>query len=196
MRAQVREARAQRGGVIRRWFSSQVSGYRLELILGYLALMGFGSTAIRAGIPVFVLSTNDPYAWAVIVGSLITLGGLIAAIGAVRAGEEPVTNFIRRFNWIEIVGTTLLMTAVGGYAVVLMFYGFVYDDLGRQTIGSAMVALAIRPTVRLVWLIFRPGVIHTTRAGAWLGKHSRRIFGGKVSDGGTPAAGAKGDQEP
>lgn len=154
------EAAVERSGWFRKWASSQVAGYRLELILGYLALMFFGWSAIVAGIPLFQITTPDPYGWAVFAGVTILLGGLVSGAGATRAGEEPQTRTIRVFNRVELAGTIMLCLMLGGYAASLLWYGyFIVDDPGRQTIGAAMTALAVRPGVRMVWLIFRPGKV-------------------------------------
>lgn len=158
MRQRLRAAQAGSGLAVAfgRWSRSQVAGYRVELVARYVSVMFFGITAIRAGIPIFQLTTPDPYGWATVAGVAILSGGLIAGIGATRAGEEPARSIVRIFNWVEFVGAAILTLSLGVYAASLLVYGVHYDDLGRQTIGTAMAALATGPAVRMVWLIFRP----------------------------------------
>lgn len=187
MRAQVREAKGGPWAWLSKWSRSQVAGYRLELIFGYLGIMFFGWTAIQAGIPLFKLTTPDPYGWALAAGILVFAGGVIAGAGAARAGEEPVTRAVRVFNLIETVGTGLLFLVLGVYAVSLLVYGYTYGDSGRQTIGAAMSALAATRGVRMAWLIFHPAKVRK----ATLGNALMSAVSDKVSETGT-----KGDQEP
>jgi len=86
----------------------------------------------------------------------VILGGLVAAIGAVRAGDDPVRRDVRVFNWIELIGSILLFLTIGGYATVLLILGYGFGDDGQVAIGSGFVALGIHPAIRMVWLIFRP----------------------------------------
>lgn len=167
----------------RKWGSSQVAGYRLELVLGYLGMMFFGWTAIVAGVPLFALTTPDPYGWAVLAGVMILVGGVIGGAGATRAGEEPVTRMVQQFNRAELLGTILLFLSVGLYAVSLLVYGYLINfDPGRQTIGAAMTALSIRPGVRMVWLIFHPGRVKESVIGeAIQSALSKRADAGEVA---------------
>lgn len=176
------EDAATRQGWFKKWATSQVAGYRLELIVGYLTLMLFGGAAIAAGIPVFSFTT--PAGFAPIWGAAVIVGGFVSAIGALRAGEEPQTRTIRVFNGIELGGTIALFLTLSTYAVILILIGngafaaqrVASDDtattlanLARVAVGCAILALASHPTVRMVWLFFRPGKILT-------------IFHGEVSE--------------
>ncbi|HEY4267854.1 MAG TPA: hypothetical protein VGM94_06650 [Galbitalea sp.] len=158
-----------------RWATSQVAGYRMELIVGYLTLVVFGGAAVAAGIPIFSFTT--PAGFTPIWGSLVMVGGLVAAIGALRAGEVPLTRTIKVFNWIELWGTVALFLALTFYAGLLIIIGsgafseqrIASDDtathlanLARVAVGCAILALSSHPTVRMVWLFFRPGKILTT----------------------------------
>lgn len=168
------EERVARGSWLKRWATSQVAGYRLELIVGYLTLIMFGWSAILAGIPVFAFTT--PEGFAPIWGATVMVFALVAAIGAIRAGEEPETASVRVFNRIELTGTIALFLLLGVYAAILILIGndFFADarevsvdtatataNLGRIAVGTAIVALASHPTVRMLWLIFRPGKVMT-----------------------------------
>lgn len=182
------EQSATKQGWFKRWASSQVAGYRMELIIGYLTLMLFGGAAIAAGIPIFSFTT--PEGFTPIWGSAIILGGLVAAAGALRAGEEVAIRdpkhptaleirfqkVIRVFNRLELAGTITLFLMLGTYSVLLLMIGngafqdqrLASDDtatqlanLGRIAVGCAILSLGSHPTVRMVWLIFRPGKILT-----------------------------------
>lgn len=145
-------------GWFKRWASSQVAGYRLELIIGYLTVMFFGGSAIAAGIPVFSFTT--PAGWTPIWGSVVVVAGLVAAVGALRAGEEPQTKLIRVFNRIELGGAIGLFLTLGAYATILLLVGygvFGPGDVNRVAGGAGFTALAAHPAIRMVWLIFRPG---------------------------------------
>jgi hypothetical protein len=142
-------------GVFYRWASSQVAAYRLGLVLGYVGMVYFGSHAFFAGIVAFTFTT--PWAfWTPVWASLVILGGLVAAIGAIRAGTEPITREVRIFNRIELTGSTILFVTLTIYAGVLLTLGYGFGDSGRASVGSGFVALGIQPAVRMVWLIFRP----------------------------------------
>jgi hypothetical protein len=169
-------------GWFKKWATSQVAGYRLELIVGYLTLMLFGGAAVAAGIPVFSFTT--PAGFAPIWGTLVIVGGFVSAVGALRAGEEPQTRTVRVFNGIELGGTIALFLTLTTYAVILILIGngafaaerVASDDtattianLARVAVGCAIIALASHPTVRMVWLFFRPGKILT-------------VFHGEVSE--------------
>lgn len=140
--------------VFRKWAKSQVSAYRLGLVIGYLATIYFGAAAFVAGIPAFTTTGSGnitPY-WS----SLVCVGGFIAAIGAIKAGGEPVTLTVLRFGRIEMVGAILLFLTLGTYAAVLLVIGYGYGDTSRAAIGAGFVALGVHPAVRMIWLIFRP----------------------------------------
>lgn len=136
------------------WASSQVAAYRVGLVLGYIAMMYFGAQAFYAGIPTFTFTTPEGYTpiWA----TAVVLGGLIGGIGSTKAGAEPLTPIIKRYNMIELVGSVLLFLTLGTYAALLLVIGYGYGDAGRSSIGAGFVALGIPATVRMLWLIFRP----------------------------------------
>ena len=142
--------------LVRGWASSQVATYRVSLVLGYLAMMYFGGSAFVAGIPVFQLTTPDPASFNVVWSSIVIVGGLVAGIGAIRAGTEPVTREVRVFNRIELVGSTLLFVTLFTYAGLLLTLGYTQGDNGRATVGAGFVALGIHPFIRMLWLTFRP----------------------------------------
>lgn len=147
------------------WASSQVAAYRMGLVLGYIAMMYFGASAFIAGIPTFQFTT--PYGWTPIWASAIVVGGLVAGVGSLKAGSEPIDKEIRVYNWIELIGTLLLFLTLGTYAAVLLIIGYGYGDAGRSSVGAGFVALGIQPTIRMLWLIFRPRFLAAARhAGA------------------------------
>lgn len=139
---------------LKQWASSQVAAYRAGLVLNYLALIFFGASAFGAGIPVFVFTTPD--GWTPIWSMAVVLGALVGAVGALKAGTEPVTREIRAFNRIELVGSVILFLTLGTYACVLLIVGYGFGDLGRISSGAGYIALGVNPAVRMVWLIFRP----------------------------------------
>lgn len=145
------------GASFKKWAASQVAAYRVGLVLSYFAMMYFGASAVVAGIPVFTFTAPEGYTpiW----GSAVILGGLVASIGSLKAGTEPVTKEIKVFNRIELVGSMLLFLTLGTYAVTLLIIGYGYADPGRASVGSGFVALGVGPTVRMMWLIFRPRFI-------------------------------------
>lgn len=136
------------------WSRSQVTAYRLGLVLGYIGMIYFGSQAFIAGLPAFEIGA--PQGWTPIWSSVVMIGGLIAAIGAIRAGEDPATPEVRRFNRLELGGSIALFLTLGCYAAVLLILGYGFGDVARTAVGSGFVALGIQPAVRMVWLIFRP----------------------------------------
>jgi len=136
------------------WARSQVTAYRIGLVLGYLATIYFGVSSFVAGLPAFVVTA--PSWWTPIWASVVVVGGFIAAIGAIRAGSEPVTQSVTRFNRIELVGTVMLFLTLGTYAAVLLILGYYFGDTSRSAVGSGFVALGVHPAVRMIWLIFRP----------------------------------------
>lgn len=140
--------------VFRGWISSQVAAYRVGLVLGYLAMIYFGTSAYITGIQTFQFTT--PEDWTPIWSSVVVLGGLIGSIGSLRAGTEPANRHIRIFNRIELVGAIMLFLTLGTYAALLLIIGYGYGDGGRASAGAGFVALGIHPTVRMLWLIFRP----------------------------------------
>lgn len=142
---------------LKQWASSQVSAYRAGLVLNYLALIFFGASAFNAGIPVFTFTTPD--GWTPIWSMAVVIGGFVGAIGALKAGTEPITREVRVFNRIELVGAIILFLTLGTYASVLLFIGYGFGDLGRMSAGAGFVALGVNPAVRMVWLIFRPRLI-------------------------------------
>lgn len=142
------------GVSLRAWASSQVAAYRVGLVMGYVVMMYFGTSAFIAGIPVFEFTT--PEGWTPVWAGAVTVGGLIAGIGAIKAGTEPLTREIRVFNRIELVGAILLFLTLFTYAFILLLIGYQYGDAGRASVGAGFVALGVHPTVRMLWLIFRP----------------------------------------
>lgn len=143
--------------LFRDWASSQVAAYRVGLVLGYLAMVYFGTSAFIAGIPSFEFTT--PRGWTPIWASMVVVGGLIGGIGSLRAGTEPLTREIRVFNRIELAGAILLFLTLSTYATILLILGYGYGDAGRSSIGAGFVALGIHPSVRMVWLVFRPRLL-------------------------------------
>jgi len=143
---------------MREWASSQVSAYRVGLVLSYLVMMYFGTSAFIAGIPVFTFTT--PEGWTPIWATVVVVAGFVAGVGAIRAGAEPVTREVRIFNRIELTGAILLFLTLGTYAALLLIISYGYGDLARASIGAGFVALGINPTVRMLWLIFRPRFLH------------------------------------
>lgn len=140
-----------------RWALSQVAAYRFGLILSYIGMIYFGFSAFSAGIPVFDFTA--PQGWTPVWSSIVMIGGLVAAIGSLRAGEEPITPTIKRFNRTELVGSILLFLTLGVYAFIMLYLGYGYGELSRQAIGAGFVALGIHPSIRMIWLIFRPRFI-------------------------------------
>ena len=140
--------------LFRDWASSQVAAYRVGLVLGYLAMMYFGTSAFIAGIPTFEFTT--PRGWTPIWSAVVVIGGLIGGIGSLRAGTEPLTREVRVFNRIELTGAILLFLTLSTYATVLLILGYGYGDAGRSSVGAGFVALGIHPSVRMIWLSFRP----------------------------------------
>lgn len=136
------------------WAGSQVAAYRIGLVLGYLAMMYFGGQAFYAGIPTFTFTTPEGFTpiWA----TAVVLGGLIGAIGGIRAGTEPTTKQVRVFNGIELTGSILLFLTLGTYAAVLLVIGYGYGDAARSSIGAGFVALGVPHFIRMLWLILRP----------------------------------------
>jgi|GEM_PF-2947201 len=142
---------------LKEWASSQVSAYRIGLVLGYVAMIYFGTSALVAGIPAFQIAA--PEWWTPVWAWTVMLGGLVAGIGAIRAGAEPITREVRIFNWIELFGAIALFLTIGGYAVMLLILGYVYGDEARASVGSGFFALSVHPAVRVFWLILRPRFI-------------------------------------
>lgn len=142
---------------LREWAGSQVAAYRVGLLLGYLAMIYFGISAFLADVPTFESTT--PEGWTPIWSVAVVLGGLVAAFGSLRAGAEPITPKVRRFNRIELTGAITLFLTLGTYAALLLILGYVFGDPGRATVGAGFVALGVHPTIRMFWLIFRPRFI-------------------------------------
>jgi len=140
-----------------RWALSQVAAYRYGLVLTYVGMIYFGASAFAAGIPVFDITA--PHGWTPVWSSVVMVGGFIAAIGSLRAGEEPITKVIKRFNRTELVGSIMLFLTLGTYAFVMLYLGYGHADISRQAVGAGFVALGIHPTIRMIWLIFRPRFI-------------------------------------
>jgi hypothetical protein len=138
----------------REWASSQVAAYRVGLLLSYLSMMYFGGTSFYAGIPTFQFTT--PEGWTPIWATGVVIGGFVGAIGSLKAGAEPLTKSVRRFNRTELTGAILLFLTLGTYAAILLTVGYGYGDPGRTSIGSGFVALGVAPAIRMIWLIFRP----------------------------------------
>ena len=152
------------GVAFRSWASSQVSAYRVGLVLGYFAMTFFGASAFIAGIPTFKFTTPEGFTpiWA----AAVVLGGLIGSIGSLRAGTEPATKEVRVFNGIELTGAILLFITLGTYAIILLIIGYGFygpPDAGRSSIGAGFIALGVHPTVRMLWLAFRPRFIALNR---------------------------------
>jgi hypothetical protein len=141
---------------IRDWSVSQVSAYRVGLVAGYVAMIYFGASALVAGIPVFSITTPDPLMWTRGWAIAVILGGLVAGIGAIRAGAEPATREVKIFNGIELAGSITLFIALGSYSAMLLILGYGYGDATRASIGAGFFALGIHPAVRMLWLILRP----------------------------------------
>jgi hypothetical protein len=139
---------------LKEWASSQVSAYRVGLVMGYIAMMYYGTSAFIAGVPVFIFTA--PQWWTPVWSLTVIAGGLVAGIGAIRAGAEPVTREVKIYNRIELVGSIMLFITLGSYAVLLLIIGYGYGDAGRASVGAGFVALGIHPAVRMLWLIFRP----------------------------------------
>jgi hypothetical protein len=142
------------GGLFRMWARGQVAAYRIGLVLGYLSMIYFGTSAFIAGVPTFDITA--PRGWTPIWSVIVVVGGLTAAIGAIRAGTEPVTREIRIFNRIELGGAIALFLTLGTYAVLLLILGYGFGDAARAASGAGFMALGVHPAVRMVWLIFRP----------------------------------------
>lgn len=152
------------GNVFKQWAGSQVAAYRFGLVLCYLGTIYFGISAVVAGIPAFEFTT--PNGWTPIWASVLILGGFSAAIGAIRAGEEPVTREVRVFNRIELGGAIALFLTLGGYAAVLHILGYQFGDTNRVAAGAGFLALSLQPAVRMIWLFFRPSKSSSTSTGA------------------------------
>jgi len=142
---------------LREWAGSQVAAYRIGLLLGYLAMIYFGTSAFLADMPTFRITA--PEGWTPVWATVVVFGGLIAAIGSIKAGAEPITKEVRRFNRIELTGAVMLFLTLGTYATLLLILGYGYGDAGRASIGAGFVALGVHPTIRMFWLIFRPRFI-------------------------------------
>lgn len=140
-------------GFFSAWAKSQVTAYRLGLVLSYVATTGIGAVALVNGIPAFEITT--PEWWTLIWSLAVILGGVVAAVGAIHAGETPSTLQVRTFNRIELAGSIALFLAMTGYAAVLLVLGYGYGDTSRASSGAVFVALGVAPAVRMVWLIFR-----------------------------------------
>lgn len=157
---------------IKTWASSQVAAYRVGLVLSYVAMMYFGASALMAGVPAFDVTT--PEGWTPIWSSVVILGGMIGAVGSLRAGAEPITREVKIFNAIETTGAIMLFLALGTYAAVLLILGFGYSSPGRVSGGAGFIALGINPTVRMLWLTFRPRFLalnnrmHHIKTGSYL----------------------------
>jgi len=142
------------------WASSHVAAYRVGLFLSYVSMMYFGTSAFIAGIPTFEFTT--PEGWTPIWSASVVLGGFVGALGSLKAGAEPLTIEVRLFNRIELTGAILLFLTLGTYAALLLILGYGYGDTGRASVGAGFFALAINPTVRMIWLIFRPRFLRMT----------------------------------
>lgn len=145
--------------LLREWAGSQVAAYRVGLLLGYVGIVYFGATSFVAGIPVFEFTTPDPSTWTPIWATAVVIGGLIGAMGSIRAGSEPLTREVRVFNRIELVGAIALFLTLGGYAGVLLYVGYGFHDAGRQAVGAGFVALGVPFAIRMLWLLFRPRLL-------------------------------------
>lgn len=140
--------------MLKEWASSQVAAYRVGLFLGYIIMIYFGFSALVAGIPIFEFTT--PEGWTPIWASAVIVGSLVAAAGSIRAGSEPVTKEVRVFNGVELFGAITLFLTLGSYATLLLIFGYALGDDNRVAVGAGFVALGIPPTIRMLWLIFRP----------------------------------------
>ena len=149
------------GGLFKRWARGQVAAYRIGLVVGYLAMIYFGMSAFVAGVPTFEITT--PRGWVPIWSMIVVVGGLVAAIGAIKAGTEPVTREVRVFNRIELGGAIALFLTLGTYAVYLLVLGYLFSSADRAATGAGFMALGVHPAVRMVWLIFRPRVPKPTK---------------------------------
>jgi energy-converting hydrogenase Eha subunit E len=137
-----------------RWARSQVAAYRIGMVLMYLAIIYFGGTSFSFGVPLWEIAA--PIGWSKIWAAVVMVGGLVAAIGATRAGDEPLTQTIRVFNRVELVGAVLLFLALSSYSMSLLYYGYLLHDDARATVGSGFFALGIHPAARMTWLLLRP----------------------------------------
>ena len=122
----------------------------------------FGASALIAGIPTFEFTT--PMGWTPVWATAVILGGLIGGLGSIRAGSEPVTRAVRVYNRIELAGAILLFLTLGTYATLLLIIGYGFGDAGRASIGAGFIALGMHPTVRMIWLIFRPRFVAMAHA--------------------------------
>jgi hypothetical protein len=137
-----------------RWARSQVAAYRLGMVLMYLAIIYFGGTSFSFGVPLWEIAA--PAGWSKLWSAVVMIGGMIAAVGATRAGHEPLTQTIRIFNRVELVGAIMLFLALSSYSGSLLYYGYFLSDDARATVGSGFLALGIHPATRMAWLLLYP----------------------------------------
>jgi len=137
------------------WLTTQIAAYRLGLVLGYLALIWFAATAIIAGIPVFRITA--PESWTPLWAGALAVGGFIAAIGSLRAGEDRALRITRVFNNIELIGAILVTITLMAYAGSLLWVAFVEGSISRQSVGSGFTALLVPNLVRMVYLLVQLG---------------------------------------
>lgn len=149
-----RGPRPKKNSMFSNWAKSQVAAYRVGLMLTYIGTIYFGTSAFVAGIPAFTITA--PEGWTPVWASAVVAGGLISAVGSIRAGTEPVTREVRVFNRVELLGSILLFLTLGSYAAVLLTLGYLFGDTNRIAVGAGFVALGVHPAVRMVWLLFRP----------------------------------------
>lgn len=129
------------------WAWSPISAYRVGLTLTYAATVYFGVSAIVAGVPAFTIAA--PNGWTPIWGSVLVLGGAVAAIGS--------TSSSKRFELVETFGAAALFLTLGGYSGTLLTLAYGAGDSNRAAIGAGFLALGIPSFVRLLWLLTQLG---------------------------------------
>ncbi len=130
-----------------RWAWSPISAYRLGLTLGYVAMVYFGAQSFFAGVPAFTIAA--PEGWTPIWASILTLGGIVAAIGSAASSKA--------FERVETVGAWVLLLTLGTYAFTLLVLAYGIGDQTRAAAGAGFVALGVQPLVRLLWLMSQLG---------------------------------------
>lgn len=141
------EAMSRRWALFERWALSQVYAYRVGLTAGYVATVYFGLSALVAGVPAFDLAA--PEGWTPIWGTLLIVGGVVAAAGSLSDSK--------RFRRVELIGAVFLFLTLGGYAGTLLWLAYGTGDTARAAAGAGFVALGIHPLVRLAWLLSQLG---------------------------------------
>jgi hypothetical protein len=137
------------------WAWGSILAFRITLTLYYAFLVYFGGAAFTAGLPAF-RDTAPPW-WETCVAIAVTVGGVLATIGSVRAGGDPGRRALGVFEVLEMVGTLLVFVFLFSYAGVLHVLAYVAGDVDRIAAAAGYTGLITPAVGRLMWLVAQLG---------------------------------------